>query len=811
MRTFRRQIQPPPLITGYRIDDIHQFAVVIPVERTNLVTNPSLETNTTGYTAVGGSIARSTTQQRHGAYSLAVTPTSGAGDGVYYGTVSLTSGTTYAYSLDIYATAGVPYTLYVATTGGVQVGGAKQFRGTGRWRRVWLLYTETSTTTRRLYLTKDASTSTDVLYLDGVQLEACAAGEAWPTTYIDGDQLGLIPNQSPPAYYWQGTPHASTSARSGQTRAGGRLLSLARSGFTLLAITGLGLTTPEVAITEYAQLDSGQYQRTRKPTRTFQIGGRFDARTPIHLDRLRGNLARVLDRDAAGDDQRMVLRYQAMTCDTPIGEELTIACVYAGGLEGAVTGHTGELATIAFMTTRAALLTAGDDGATLTVQASLASNNRAIQRSPTGVWSNLSTGLNGLVDAMVTGKDGRIYYGGTFTTPGTRVAYWDPVAQTWNTMSTGLDAQVRALAVAPNGDIIAGGSFTGKVSRWNGSAWVTVGTVPGTTPIIYDVAVDQTGNIYAVGTDTGTNRPLAAVWNGSAWTSLTAAGSATAIITCAVISRDNQLYVGGDFLTLDGTTLNRVARYSGTPNSWVALGSGMNSSVTDTDIGPDNRLYAVGLFTTAGGNAALYAAVWNGTSWTNLGNGESGTASSIVVSSQTNEIIVGSATGAWQYTGAAFVALDLSISASNLYMAFGNDRTLYLGYDTAGTVTTGATTSVVNGGTAHAYPVVRLNGPSSGTADIQRIVNYTTGRAIYLDYTMNAGEIATLIFTPDQLSFLSDFQSSIASRILAGSHDGDFFLAKGTNAIGVYATSSTITAVMYWTPAYVHLSDAIYE
>jgi hypothetical protein len=38
------------------------FYILQPEEITNLVTNPSIETNTTGYTAVGGSVAQSATE-----------------------------------------------------------------------------------------------------------------------------------------------------------------------------------------------------------------------------------------------------------------------------------------------------------------------------------------------------------------------------------------------------------------------------------------------------------------------------------------------------------------------------------------------------------------------------------------------------------------------------------------------------------------------------------------------------------------------------------------------------------------------------
>src|SRR5687768_1054745 len=97
----------PTAPDGYALDPVRGlFSVVIPEATTNLVTNPSVETATTGWTAVGGSIARSTTQQRRGVYSLAVTPTSGTTDGVYFGTVSLTSGTTYTASVDVYGAPG---------------------------------------------------------------------------------------------------------------------------------------------------------------------------------------------------------------------------------------------------------------------------------------------------------------------------------------------------------------------------------------------------------------------------------------------------------------------------------------------------------------------------------------------------------------------------------------------------------------------------------------------------------------------------------------------------------------------------------
>jgi hypothetical protein len=80
------------------------WSIIIPETTTNLVTNPSIEDDTTGYTAVGGSAVRDSSVRRREVSSLRITPTAGVNDGVYYGTVSLTSGQSYAFSVDINGT-----------------------------------------------------------------------------------------------------------------------------------------------------------------------------------------------------------------------------------------------------------------------------------------------------------------------------------------------------------------------------------------------------------------------------------------------------------------------------------------------------------------------------------------------------------------------------------------------------------------------------------------------------------------------------------------------------------------------------------
>jgi hypothetical protein len=86
------------------------------------------------------------------------------------------------------------------------------------------------------------------------------------------------------------------------------------------------------------------------------------------------------------------------------------------------------------------------------------------------------------------------------------------------------------------------------------------------------------------------------------------------------------LYVGGEFGDAGGVSAPGIAKWDGT--HWSALGSGLSGSalmqadalcVFDDGGGP--ALYVGGSFTSAGGVPASRIAKWNGSSWSALGNG----------------------------------------------------------------------------------------------------------------------------------------------------------------------------------------------
>jgi len=123
-----------------------EFYAVVPKEATNLITNPSIEIDTTGYTLLQSALARVTTYQRRGVASMSITPNANQIAGAYYA-VSLTAGTQYSFSADILDVNGQSFSLWFADNAGALVGSAVTWTGNGHWKRRSVPYTAAATTT----------------------------------------------------------------------------------------------------------------------------------------------------------------------------------------------------------------------------------------------------------------------------------------------------------------------------------------------------------------------------------------------------------------------------------------------------------------------------------------------------------------------------------------------------------------------------------------------------------------------------------------------------------------------------------------
>jgi hypothetical protein len=268
-------------------------------------------------------------------------------------------------------------------------------------------------------------------------------------------------------------------------------------------------------------------------------------------------------------------------------------------------------------------------------------------------WSALGTGVS-LINpgGALAGSGTDVYVGGQFVgvggTAATSLARWDGSGNAWSLATTtpGAGAAssefypgVRALARSSSGDVYATGNFefagatpARSIAKFDGTAWSALGAgLQGPNFANYGNGFGEAvafygGDLYVGGnfaTAGGVTVNHIARWNGSSFSALgTGVGSGQVTVN-ALIEYNGELYVGGSFSTVSGSSIPGLARWNGT--SWSAVGSGVNGAVLSfAIIGSD--LYVGGTFSTAGGGPAPNVARWNGTSWSAVGSGPGGTA-----------------------------------------------------------------------------------------------------------------------------------------------------------------------------------------
>ena len=287
-------------------------------------------------------------------------------------------------------------------------------------------------------------------------------------------------------------------------------------------------------------------------------------------------------------------------------------------------------------------------------------------------WSAVGGGVSGpsvpyVQDLAVFDDDGAgphvraLYAAGRFTsaggTPAAYMAKWDGTA--WSAVGAGLAGSYAygyRLAVFDDGGgpaLVVGGSFAtaggvpaANIAKWNGSAWSALGS--GVNGLVHGLAVwddDGTGPhaavLYATGEMTTAGGGAAskiARWNGSAWSALGSGLGGVAPYgerSCAYDpdgegAAPPRLYVNGNFQSAGGLGAVNFSSWDGT--SWVSPSSGPSENVLalalfdDDGAGPHRpALYAGGYFTAAGSGPAKLVACWDGSSWSALGTGLTGT------------------------------------------------------------------------------------------------------------------------------------------------------------------------------------------
>jgi len=519
----------PPVVNGRAIEQ-DSFLIVIPELTENLVWNPSIETNTTGWTAVDATISQSGEQQKYGLFSLKAIPVNMTESGAYYA-LSLVANTSYTSSVYLYGLPGVTYYIYVTDNAGVLKSEKVTVKGRGFWIRRSVTYTATASATHRIYVTRSAISGVEPFYIDGLQVEA----KKYATTYCDGDQTGYVAGQI--AYKWLGAPHASVSWRSGDTRAGGREMSFLQFGLVIMMVAGLGMP-PVYNVALDSATGGAFYQNSIFGVRDFAIGGALFSRTGSvnDLHELRGQLLDAHRHDRTVFRQPLLLKYRPLNDDgEEMGEDFLIPALYNSGLEGNIDNDYQERIVLQYKQFLPLIIKEGNTAQELTY-----TNKTDLQTADylyareNGVWEEFGDGV-----FPPTDSGGRL----------------------WRNPHNGY-----IYVIVDNG-------ATYDLKYWDGGAWVDVGS--------FDASASSRDSIY--------------------------------------FDNNGDIYIGGSFTTVDGVTVNGIARYNGT--TWMSLGAGITAGTEVTAITklPNGNLVIVGQFTEVDGVAAVAVAQWNGTVWAPMG------------------------------------------------------------------------------------------------------------------------------------------------------------------------------------------------
>lgn len=165
---------------------------------TNLITNPSFETNTTGWTGTSATIAQSTAFEYVGASSLKVTPSTNTGKVSF--TATTVASTVYRFSAYVYTEQNKNLRVSITTPA---TNGTTTAVAYNTWTRLDVSFTASAAST---VVNIESIDSTIPFYVDGVMLEASAT----LNDYFDGSSYNGA---------WSGTAHASPSTTTGGTTA----------------------------------------------------------------------------------------------------------------------------------------------------------------------------------------------------------------------------------------------------------------------------------------------------------------------------------------------------------------------------------------------------------------------------------------------------------------------------------------------------------------------------------------------------------------------------------------------------------------
>lgn len=181
-----------------------------------------------------------------------------------------------------------------------------------------------------------------------------------------------------------------------------------------------------------------------------------------------------------------------------------------------------------------------------------------------------------------------------------------------------------------NNKVYVGGRFeranrklVNNVAVWDGTAWSGLGK--GVDGKVYDI-LELNGKVFVAGDfsyagksseSEGIDAVRIAKWDGTAWSAMGKPAVDREIYALATDGKS--IYIGGNFTKINNATETRgVAKWGGT--KWEAIGGKFDRAVM-TLCWHKGQLYAGGIFKEFGDDAISKVAVYDGKTWSEVGNG----------------------------------------------------------------------------------------------------------------------------------------------------------------------------------------------
>lgn len=801
------------------------FKFVIPAATTNLFTNPSFETNTTGWSSSSFTLAREFSITRIGGYSLKCTA-AGTFPEVVGASVTLpTTNRRYFVSTWVY----VPSTETFPTTafdGGDLRWATIGFSGAAtlslthvtEWidgqspRDVWFpliahIDIDTDVTGTFRVETDSAPGSGDLLFFDNFQLEQDIL-----STYCDGDQSGCT---------WTGTEHASTSTRSANTTPteGGEIVDAFDGlGMAVEFMGGTGSPQFQNITRDRALTDGVEFLRTRIRGAQIRLVSRVSGSDMNNYHAKRRALLDVLKPDDDEGIETVVLQYWG-AIETSGVKEINVRL--AAGFELAKSTGFSERLPVVVESSDPYWRAPGEQSRSLSYIAYQINHGGIIARM-NGTWASLGltatshTSFSEITAVVHDPRDNVVYVGGNFTgfnsgslTGADHFVRYNLSTSSWERCggANAVSSRVWGLALRPQGGVYLCGDFQNLggangdgVAYFDGS---TFGALAATNSAsnVREIGVGLDGDIFIVGPFIDfagdTDADGVAYYDVSAGTWGDVIGSFSLQTYALGIAANGDLYIGGDWNTsADGITVHNILRAElPVPGTKRAMGDGLGSGtdVVESIFVDDNGdVYAGGaLF----GDPGQGVSRWNGSEWFALGSGTNGLVyqmarvlSDIIVSCATTSPTAGglslpSRVAAWD--GSAWRPLDFYDSLTDWEAVANVNDEIWLGGDatSVGMNTANITTIKPIGTTAKMFPWFKIDvsfNNVNNTAKLISIINETTGAKLFFDYDFVDGESLFIDLRPGQRVMIS---SVFGPRwdILPSSDVANFWLRSGVD------------------------------